>query len=131
MHQIALLLARLPGGVDSGSDGGGGGGGGGGFGGSILPFVLILVVMMMLMPLFSKKERTRQKRVTQIKKHDKVVTSGGIFGTVVALDETSATLEVAANVRMRFKRSSIYDLERPEVAADDGAANKKKAGSKA
>ena len=126
MDGLLLLLARLPDMPAEGGSGGDGGGGGSGFGG-FLPFLLIFVVMMMLMPLFSKKERTRQKRLGDLKKHDKVVTSGGIYGTIVSMDETSVTLEVAKDVRMRFKRTSIYDLDRPEPAGD---AAKNKAASK-
>lgn len=85
-----------------------------GFGGlgSFLPIILVLFVVMLLMPLFSKKERTRQKRLQGLKKHDRVVTSGGLFGTVISFDEQTATLEVTKGVRLTFKRSSIYDIDK-------------------
>ena len=102
------------------------GDGGGGIFGSLLPFLLILVIFMVIMPLFSKKERHRRQRLNTLKKHDKVVTSGGIFGTIVALDEQTVTLEVARDVRMKFKRSSVFDVEREEEAA----AGTAKAGAK-
>ncbi len=98
-----------------------------GFGlGGMLPILLVVVVMMLLMPLFSKKERTRQKRLQGLKKHDRVVTSGGLFGTVISFDELTATLEVAKGVRLTFKRSSIYDIEKqgegpPQEAPAAGA----------
>ncbi|MHC4550527.1 MAG: preprotein translocase subunit YajC [Planctomycetota bacterium] len=101
---------------------------GGGFS-TMLLFMLVLVAVMVLMPLFSRKDRHRQKRVGGLKKHDRVVTSGGIFGTVVSLDEQIVTLEVAKDVRFKVKRSSIHDLERPgEVKEKEGPA-KKKAGA--
>jgi len=99
--------------------------GGGGFT-NFLPFLLILVVVMLFMPLFSRKERRRQKRLTAIKKHDKVVTSGGIYGTVVALEDQTATLEIAKDVRIRVKRSSVFDLEKP----GEGQDATKRAGAK-
>jgi preprotein translocase subunit YajC len=86
---------------------GGAPGGGGNF---MIILLVVMVLMMVLMPLFSKKERHRRKRLEALKKHDKVVTSGGIFGTVVSLDEGTVTLEVAKDVRLRFKRSSVFDL---------------------
>ncbi|MHC4974456.1 MAG: preprotein translocase subunit YajC [Planctomycetota bacterium] len=91
--------------------------GGGGFT-SFLPFLLVLVVVMLFMPLFSRKERHRQKRLTTLKKHDRVVTSGGIYGTVVALEDQTATLEIAKDVRIRVKRSSVFDLEKPGEGKD-------------
>ena len=100
--------------------------GGGGFA-SFLPFLLVLVVVMLFMPLFSRKERRRQKRLTGVKKHDRVVTSGGIYGTVVALEDQTATLEIAKDVRIRVKRSSVFDLEKPGEAADAS----KKSGARA
>ena len=90
---------------------------GGGFA-SFLPFLLILVVVMLFLPLFSRKERHRQKRLTALKKHDRVVTSGGIYGTVVALEDQTATIEIAKDVRIRVKRSSLFDLEKPGEGAD-------------
>ena len=85
---------------------------------SFLPFLLVLVVVMLLMPLFSRKERRRQKRLGDLKKHDRVVTSGGIYGTVVALEDQTATIEIAKDVRIRVKRSSLFDLEKPGEGAD-------------
>ena len=93
-----------------------------------LPFLLIIVVVMLIMPLFSKKERRRQKRLGTLKKHDRVVTSGGIYGTVVALDEQTVTLEVGKDMRFRIKRSSVYDMEKPGDGKDVAAP--KKAGAK-
>jgi preprotein translocase subunit YajC len=105
--------------------------GGGGLGplGSMLPFLLILVVMMLFLPLFSKKERTRQKRVQALKKHDRVVTSGGLYGTVISMDEQTATLEVAKGVRLTFKRSSIYDIDRESDASSSPETSEKQAKS--
>jgi len=103
-----------------------------GFGGitSFLPILLILVVMMLLMPLFSKKERTRQKRLQGLKKHDRVVTSGGLYGTIISFDDQSATIEVAKNVRLTFKRSSIYDIEKQGEGAPPLETPEKQAGAK-
>ncbi|MHC4162068.1 MAG: preprotein translocase subunit YajC [Planctomycetota bacterium] len=99
--------------------------GGGGFT-SFLPFLHVLVVVMLFMPLFSRKERHRQKRLTALRKHDRVVTSGGIYGTVVALEDQTATLEIAKDVRIRVKRSSLFDIEKP----GEGTDAPKKAGAK-
>ena len=108
---IIRLLLALPAGDAPPTDPGGGGGGGFGGLGGFLPFILVIFVLMLFMPLFSRKERDRRKRLGTLKKHDKVVTSGGIFGTIASLDEEVITLEIANGVRVRVKRSSVFDVE--------------------
>ena len=93
-------------------------GGGGGFGPMMFP-LLIVVLIFMLMPLFNKKERQRKQRMGELKKHDKIVTTGGIFGTIVALDEQNVTIEVSKDVRIKVRRTSVYDLENAEPDAKD------------
>lgn len=100
------------------------------FGGGMMFFLLALVVLMLLMPLLSKKERTRQKRLQGLKKYDRVVTSGGMYGTVISFDEQTATLEVAKGLRIVFKRSSIYDIEKEGEAAAAQETPEKPAGAK-
>ncbi len=119
MDNILLALPDLPAEKPGEQPGSGGLG-------SFLPILLVIFVIMLLMPLFSKKERTRQKRLQGLKKHDRVVTSGGMFGTVISFDEQTATLEVAKGVRLTFKRSSIYDIDKqgegpPQEAPAAGA----------
>jgi preprotein translocase subunit YajC len=87
--------------------------GGGGFLGQLFPLLLVLVVVMLFMPLFSRKERDRKKRLGAVKKHDRIVTAGGVFGTITSVDDQVVTLEVARDVRIKIKRSSIFDIERP------------------
>jgi preprotein translocase subunit YajC len=93
-------------------------GGGGGFGPMMFP-LLIVVLIFMLMPLFNKKERQRKQRMGELKKHDKIVTTGGIFGTIVAIDEQNVTIEVSKDVRIKVRRTSIYDIVGPDADAKD------------
>ncbi len=105
------LIAVPPGGnnaapADGTTDTGGGGGSN-----MIFIMVAVLVLFMVLPMLTQKKEKRRVARMKDLKKHDKIVTTGGIFATVVSLDEQSVTIEVGKEMRMKIKRSSIYDLE--------------------
>jgi preprotein translocase subunit YajC len=122
---METFLLALPAPAEQPSDGSGWGGLGG-----MLPFLLIIFVMMLLMPLFSKKERTRQKRLQGLKKHDRVVTSGGMYGTVISFDDQTATLEVAKGFRVVFKRSSIYDIEKEAEGGPPQETPEKPAGAK-
>ena len=45
--------------------------------------------------------------LSRLKKNDEVMTSGGIYGKVVALKDDEVTLEVAPNVRLRVHRPQI------------------------
>ncbi|MDH3590739.1 MAG: preprotein translocase subunit YajC [Planctomycetota bacterium] len=123
---VAILLASPA--PDTGPAPDGGGGGGGMLGG-LLPFFIILIAVMLFAPLFNKKEKHRQTRLKTLKKHDEVVTSGGVYGTIVTMDEKVVTLQIAKEVRIKVRRSSIYDLAQepePEQSAQKGA----KAGAK-
>lgn len=93
-------------------------------GGMLIPLLLVMLVFV-LMPMFGgKKDKQRRARVAQIKKHDKVVTTTGMYGTVVAADDESVTLEVAKDVRIRFRRAAIHDLETVPGAQSGEAAGK-------
>jgi len=95
----------------------------------ILIFLLPLLILFVVMPLFNKKEKHRRQRLAKLEKHARVVTSGGIYGTIAAMDEHTVTLEIAKDVRVKVKRSSIFDIEKPgEPAEKEGAP--KKAGAK-
>jgi len=98
---------------------------------SWFPLLLILFVAVLFLPaLFNKKEKHRQKRLAELKKHDKVVTSGGIYGSIVALDDATATLEIARDVRIKVKRTSIYDVEKPGETKPGASGKPTKTGAK-
>ena len=90
----------------------------------------VLILFMFLPMLTQKKEKRRVARMKDLKKHDRVITTGGIFGTIVSLDEDVVTLEVGKDMRMKLKRSSIFDLENG-AELDAAATAKGKAGAKA
>jgi preprotein translocase subunit YajC len=85
---------------------------------AILPFILILVILYLLMILPAQR---RQKKlaamIAALKNGDKVITNGGIYGTVVGLDNESVQLRVAEQVKIRVARSAIAGLQ-PEAAKE-------------
>ncbi len=58
----------------------------------------------------SKRQKEIQKKVGEMKKGDKVVTSGGMLGTVNTIDEETVLLEIDSGVKARFQKSSITDV---------------------
>ena len=66
-----------------------------------------------------KKAKEHQAYLANLKRGDKVITSGGIYGQITGLTESAVTLEVAENVRIKVSRSSILGsaLEAEKAAA--------------
>lgn len=58
-----------------------------------------------------KKNKKRQQMLVALQKGDKVVTIGGIHGTIVEITEERVTLKVAENVRLLFDRSAINSVQ--------------------
>lgn len=54
-----------------------------------------------------KRQKEKQKMLDNLKKGDKVVTGGGMHGTVAGLDDKTVLLQVSDNVKMKFERSAI------------------------
>ena len=80
----------------------------------LLMFVLIAVSFYFIILRPQKKEQAQRKQLLQnMKKGDKVISIGGIHGTLVDIDEKSdtVTLEVAKNTRITFLRSAISTVK--------------------
>ena len=78
---------------------------------SFLPLVLVFVIFyFLLIRPQQKKAKDHQEMVKKLKKNDEVMTSGGIYGKVVALADNVVTLEVAPNVRIRVHRPQVSEV---------------------
>ena len=96
--------------VAMGSPGGSGGGMGGGGVFTLIWFALIFVVMyLLLIRPQQKKQKEHAKLINELKKGDKVVTSGGMFGTIFAIDDAHGriVLKIGDDVKMEFLKSAI------------------------
>jgi len=86
--------------------------GGGGNGGGMLQILPLMIGMFAIMYFLiirpqQKQKRERENLLRAIKKGDRVVTSGRLYGTVVGLSEHTVTLKVADQVKLDFERSAI------------------------
>jgi preprotein translocase subunit YajC len=68
---------------------------------------IILIFYFMIIRPQQKRAKERQKLLESIKKGDKVITSGGMYGTVAGLDEKTVLVQIADNVKVKLDRSSI------------------------
>jgi len=58
----------------------------------------------------SQRQKEIKKKVEEMKKGDKVVTGGGMIGTVNSIDEETVLLEIDSGVKARFQKGSITDV---------------------
>ncbi|HQO09509.1 MAG TPA: preprotein translocase subunit YajC [Clostridiales bacterium] len=84
--------------------------GGGGWVGMI-PFILIILVIYFLMirPQ-SKKAKEHQKMLIELKKGDKVVTIGGVYGSIVQVKDKTFIVKISANTDIEVLKSSVADV---------------------
>ena len=86
----------------------------------LLQFVPIFLILYLLL---IRPQQQRQKKLNEmlgnLKKGNKVVTTGGIIGTVVGLEDSKVTLKIAEDVRVDFTKSSVV-----QVLGEEGAKPK-------
>ncbi|PYT04784.1 MAG: preprotein translocase subunit YajC [Acidobacteria bacterium] len=87
----------------------------------LLPFILIFVIFYFLLirPQQRKQRQAQQERtdlLKSLKAGDKVVTTGGFYGTIVAVREKDDTvqLRIAQSVSVEAERSAIARLQESE-----------------
>jgi preprotein translocase subunit YajC len=79
-----------------------------------LPMIVLGLMVVMFFRTSSKQRRELQKALAALKKNDRVVTSGGIIGVVVALkdneDEVTLKVDDTSNTRIRVLKSSVVRI---------------------
>jgi preprotein translocase subunit YajC len=108
-----------------------GGGTPGSFLPTLIPFALIIVIFYFftIRPQ-SKKQKETQRMLSALKKGDKVVTIGGIHGTIQNVRDSTVVLKVDEGAKIEFARSAIASVvsegreERIEEKSSDKPAEK-------
>jgi preprotein translocase subunit YajC len=75
-----------------------------------IPIIFAIFYFLLLAPM-RKRQKLLQKTVEALKRGDKVVTNGGIYGEVAAVEGNVVHLKIADNVRVRIAKSAIAGLE--------------------
>ncbi len=76
----------------------------------ILPLIIFgIFYVVMFMPM-RKRQKKHQEMLSKIAKGDRVVTTGGIYGTVVSVDGDVVMLRVAENVKLQVARAAIAGM---------------------
>lgn len=85
------------------------------------PTVAILLQLLQFVPIFlilyfllirpqQKKQKEMQKMLANLKKGDRVLTTGGIYGSVVGVDEAKVVLRVAEDLKLEFAKSAVIQV---------------------
>lgn len=101
--------------------------------GTLIPFLLIAVIFyFFLIRPQNKKQKETEKMLNALKKGDKVITIGGIHGTVSSVKEKTVIVKVDDDCKLEFNRTAISSVELSDEEkaklAEEAAA--KKAGKK-
>lgn len=111
---------------------GGGNGGGDGRGPAIPPLALIMLLVVVFYLIIirpeSRKRKAQQAQLEALKKNDRVVTIGGIYGTVASVnreaDEVVLKIDEASGVKIRVSVTAISRLVTDKDDADSKTAKK-------
>lgn len=93
----------------------------GGMAGFLPIIILFAIFYFLLIRPQQKKSKEHKAMIENLKKGNRVVTSGGIFGTIVSMDESTIGLEIAEKVKIKVARANIAAL-----ISDNEAAAKSK-----
>jgi len=75
---------------------------------SMLPFLIIMVLFYFLLIRPKQQEQKKHETMLQsLKKGDRVLTTGGLYGSVVGIKENIVVLKIADNVKAEFQIQSI------------------------
>lgn len=85
------------------------------------PMVSTLLMLLQFLPIFliiwlliirpqQKRQKDLEKMLKTLKKGDRVLTTGGIYGTVVGVEDARAVLKVADDVKLEFAKSAIVSV---------------------
>jgi len=86
-------------------------GGAGGLLGSLLPLILIFVIFyFLLIRPQQKKAKDQKNMIDNLKKGDKIVTSGGIYGVIEAVSSNTVTLKAGENVKIKIGKPYVAAL---------------------
>jgi preprotein translocase subunit YajC len=92
---------------------------------SLIPFAAIIAIFyFLIIRPQNKKQKETQKMLSALKKGDRVVTIGGVHGTVQSVRESSVIVKVDENCKIEFSRSAVSGIE---AAAKEDKAEKNEA----
>src|SRR6202171_154532 len=92
-------------------------GGAAGLSSFLFPLLLMFGIMYFLVIMPQQRQRKKmQEMLGALKNGDKVITNGGIYGTISGIDGDTIILKIAEQVKIRIARSAIVQVEASQDA---------------
>jgi len=105
-----------------GQGGGAGAPGSGGFS-AFVPLILMFgIFYFLLIRPQQKKAKEQRAMIDNLKKGDRIITSGGIHGRITGIDENTLRVEVADKVQIKINRGNVAQLMQSSAAPPAAAA---------
>lgn len=77
-----------------------------------LPIIIVfLIFYFLLIRPMQKKQKELREFLKNLKKGDRIITTGGIYGTIIALEDDTVVLKISENTKIRIARSAISGLQ--------------------
>ncbi|HXC32050.1 MAG TPA: preprotein translocase subunit YajC [Verrucomicrobiae bacterium] len=85
---------------------------------AFLPLIIIMGIFYVLLILpTQRRQKKTQQMINALKNGDKVITNGGIYGTIVGIEGDAIQLRIADQVKIKILRSAVSGLQ-PESKED-------------
>jgi preprotein translocase subunit YajC len=100
-------------------------GGGGGLG-ALFPLVAMFAIFyFLLIRPQQKKQKDHKRLLSELKKGDRIITSGGLHGRITGITDTMVTVEISEKVRVKIGRSYVAGLvqNQTQVAKKEPSKN--------
>lgn len=85
---------------------------GGGFGGNMSFLVMMLLLFVVMYFFMIRPQQKKQKEIKKMReslgKGDKIITAGGVYGTIVDVKDLYFMVEIDNNVKVRIDRNMVY-----------------------
>lgn len=93
----------------------------------IMPFILIMVIFyFLLIRPQNKRMKEHRAMLDEVKRGDTVVTTGGLIGKIMKVDEDELTLDLGNSQKVKVVRTMLADVRGPKPANDPAPAKKGK-----
>lgn len=85
---------------------------------SFIPLILMFVIFyFLLIRPQQKRNKDHRNMIANLKKGDRIITSGGLHGRVTGMDDTTLTVEIADKVRVKINRGNVAGIVASTAAA--------------
>lgn len=84
---------------------------------NLIPFIVIFIIFYFLLIRPQKlKEKGHQNMLSNLKKNDAIVTSSGMYGTIVNVKDRTVVLRIDDNVKIEIEKNSVAYINKQQSA---------------